>query len=48
MIDKQQTKIFNSINDLKDLSLIPEGEKKKVMRKNITLLDEYMLLYKHA
>ena len=47
MVDKK-TKLLNSVNDLKDISHIPEGNKKKVMRKNIAALSECMVLYKHA
>lgn len=43
---KKKTKIFVSVNDLKDLSNIPEGNKKKVMRKNVASLSACYAIYK--
>lgn len=47
---KQQTnkKVFTTVNDLKDLSNIPNSKKKQVMTKNVTQLNYYLSIYKDA
>ncbi len=46
MADKK--KVFTTVNDLKDLSRIPNSKKKVVMQKNITNLSQYLDIYKKA
>lgn len=41
-------KIFTSVNDLKDLSQIPEGKKKIAMERDIASLSSYLTIYKQA
>lgn len=45
---ESKKKIFTTVNDLKDLSRIPNSKKKIVMEKNITYLNQYFDLYKKA
>ena len=45
---KKQNKVFTSVNDLKDLSHIPEGKKKKRMTKNVAALSAAMVVYKQS
>lgn len=45
---KQTKKLFNSINDLKDLSHIPNGSKKQSMIKDVANLDQVYEQYKKA
>lgn len=47
-MEQKKRKLFNTINDLKDLSQIPEGNKKKVMRRYVAALSEYLVLYRSA
>ncbi len=48
MTNKKVNKILTTLDDLKDLSHIPEGNKKRAMERNVAGLSEYMLLYRQA
>lgn len=48
MTNKKTNKILTTLDDLKDLSRIPEGNKKRAMERNVAGLSEYMLLYRQA
>ncbi|MCQ2956327.1 MAG: hypothetical protein MJ233_00140 [Mycoplasmoidaceae bacterium] len=48
MTNKKTNKILTTLDDLKDLSQIPEGNKKRVMERNVAGLSTYMVLYRQA
>lgn len=47
-MDKNQKKVFTSVNDLKNLDNIPNGKKKRKMMKNVERLSYYLNLYREA
>lgn len=47
-MSENNKKVFTSINDLLDLSKIPEGKKKRIMARNAENLSKYLALYRQA